>query len=72
VYHKQSLQTPEKQLALLPWKWRRVRPAGLRTGRTWQNAIFLTKAEDLKDHISRPLGPIFLGISPGRSPAAPV
>ena len=79
MYHEQILQSPESN-ECCSLEVRRVALSGralvgTKTGRTWQNVTFLTKAEDLrilKDHISRPRGPIFLGISPGRSLAAPV
>jgi hypothetical protein len=62
----------QKQRELLPSGC--AGPAGLRTegGRTRQYATFLTKADRSKGPISGSRGPIFLGISPGRSPAAPV
>ncbi len=79
MYHEQSPQAPERQQTLSFQKWRCAiaRPALSRTeskaGRVWQYPTFPTKVYLWsKEHISRPCGPIFLGISPDRSTAAPV
>ena len=74
VYHELSLRerleapiVASQNVSVRPGSEPNVRR---RPGMTKCN--FSDQGQRSKERISRPLGPIFLGISPGRSPAAPV